>query len=63
MKLNKKQDESINGVDIRLFECVYFNKTGRVEQRCVIKARNMEEADVHFKFFYPKNLLWKINNI
>lgn len=51
----------IGGVSTSLFECIYYNHTGRVEQRCEIKARNMEEATIHFKFFYPKKLLWKIN--
>ena len=51
----------IASVNTRLFECIYYNHTGRVEQRCEIKARNMEEATTHFKFFYPKKLLWKIN--
>lgn len=27
----------------------------------LIKARNMEEATTHFKFFYPKKLLWKVS--
>ena len=61
--LNNPQTEQCNLhiVSTRLFECIYYNHTGRVQQRCEIKARNIEEATTHFKFFYPKKLLWKIN--
>jgi len=51
----------ISGVRTRLFECIYYNHTGNVKQRCEIKARTIDEAQTHFKFFYPKKLLWKIN--
>lgn len=45
----------------RVFVCEYYNYTGRVKGECEIKARNMEEAATHFKFFYPKKLLWKVS--
>ena len=53
-------NDFIADASTRLFECIYYNHTGRVKQRCEIKARNIEEATTHFKFFYPKKLLWKI---
>lgn len=46
--------------EIAKFECVYYNKTGRVQKRCKIKARTIEEATVNFKFFYPGKLLNKV---
>ena len=45
----------------RVFICEYYNHTGRMKGECEIKARNMEEATTHFKFFYPKKLLWKVS--
>lgn len=41
----------------RVFVCEYYNHTGRIRGECEIKARNIEEAMTHFKFFYPKKLL------
>ena len=40
----------------RVFICEYYNHTGRIKGECEIKARNMEEATTHFKFFYPKKM-------
>jgi hypothetical protein len=45
----------------RVFVCEYYNHTGRINGVCEIKARNMEEATTHFKFFYPKKMLWKVS--
>ena len=45
----------------RVFICEYYNHTGRIKGECEIKARNMEEATTHFKFFYPKKMLWKVS--
>jgi len=58
--LKTEQHCVIHDISIRLFECIYYNYTGQVEHRCEIKARNIKEATTHFKFFYPKKLLWKI---
>ena len=60
---NKGSNDTIHSVSTRLFECIYYNHTGNIQQRCKIKARNMKEATTHFKFFYPKKILWKINTL
>lgn len=58
MKSNEKY--AIQNVSTRLFTVEFYNHTGRIKGETEIKARNADEAETHFKFFYPKKLIWKI---
>lgn len=50
----------ISNNNTQLFTIEYYNHTGRIKKETQIRARNMEEAQIHFKFFYPKKFIWRI---
>lgn len=50
---------NLHNINIRLFTVEFYNHTGRIKGKTEIKARSIDEAETHFKFFYPKKLIWK----
>lgn len=58
MKSNEKC--AIHNASTRLFTVEFYNHTGRIKGETEIKARNIDEAETHFKFFYPKKLIWRV---
>jgi hypothetical protein len=58
--LKNEQQCAIHDVSTRLFNIEYYNEKGTILKETQIRGKNMDDAQVHFKFFYPKKYIWKI---
>lgn len=59
--MTKKVNVTIALPKTRLFDIEYYNKKGTICKKTQIKAKNLTDAEVHFKFFYPNKYIWKIS--
>ena len=50
-------------VSTRLFNIEYYNEKGTILKETQMRGKNKDDAQVHFKFFYPKKYIWKITAI
>jgi hypothetical protein len=63
--LNEAESPQLHkhSVSTRLFNIEYYNEKGTILKETQIRGKNKDDAQVHFKFFYPKKYIWKITAI
>lgn len=49
--------------DTNLFNIEYYNEKRTILKETQIRGKDKDDAQVHFKFFYPKKHIWKISKI
>lgn len=61
----KEFEKTTDNHDARtsLYNIQYYNKKGTILKHTQIRGKNMDDAQVHFKFFYPNKFVWRITAV